>query len=106
MSASRLLRWLTLIALLLAPLGMIGGAPAMAHSRPAQAGHCAEKEKPAEAPLSAPVDCMIACAGSLPAQAVALAAQPRPGRAVEPEPLAFRLDGLHPEAATPPPRFS
>jgi hypothetical protein len=106
MSAPRLLRWLILLALLLAPLAMIGGAPAMAHARPAAAVHCAETEKPAKTPPSAPVDCMIACVGCLPAQGGTLAAQPRPGRATEPEPLAFRLQGLHPEAATPPPRSS
>jgi hypothetical protein len=85
---------------------MIGGTPAMAHARPAAAGHCAETEKPAEAPASAPVDCMIACAGCLPAQSGTLDVRPRPMEGDEPAPLAFRLQGLHPEAATPPPRSS
>ncbi|HEX8626192.1 MAG TPA: hypothetical protein VF782_14095 [Allosphingosinicella sp.] len=106
MSATDLLRWLTLLALLLAPLAMIGGSPAAAHARPAAAGHCAETEKPAEAPPSAPADCMIACAGCLPTQSGTLAVLPGLEAAARPAAIAFRIRGLHPEAATPPPRTS
>ncbi|HYG48520.1 MAG TPA: hypothetical protein VD846_11340 [Allosphingosinicella sp.] len=106
MSATRLLRFLTLLALLLAPLGMIGGGPAMAHARPDATSPCAERNKPAEAPPSAPLDCMVACAGCLPEQGGALAARALPAAAAAPVLLAFRLHGLHPEAATPPPRVS
>lgn len=106
MTAHRLLGWLTLLALLAAPLAMIGGAPAMAHVRPAAVGHCDDREMPAEAPPEAPVDCMIACAGCLPALGGTLAAQPRLAAAAEAAPLAFLLHGLHPEAAIPPPRSS
>lgn len=106
MSATGLLRWLILLALLLAPLAMIGGSPAVAHARPAAAGHCAETGKPAEAPPSAPADCMIACAGFLPAQGGGVAGLPRLEPAARPAPAAFRISGLHPEAAIPPPRTS
>lgn len=106
MSATGLTRWLILVALLFAPLAMIGGSPAAAHARPAAAGHCAEDGAPAEAPPAAPADCMIACAGCLPTQGGALAALPRLEAAARPAPLAYCLRGLHPEAATPPPRFS
>lgn len=105
MSTPRLLRWLTLIALLLAPLAMIGGAPAMAHDHVAAAGHCDDMGSRDETPAPAPVDCTIACAG-LPAQTAAVAAHPflpaAPGSLV---PAAW-LAGLQPEAATPPPRLS
>lgn len=104
MSAHRLLGWLALFALLLAPFAMIGGAPAMAHDRPPAAGHCAETGMPAKAP--APVDCMVACAGCLPSQDLAAAPASPPVAAAEPARPAFRLRGISPEAATPPPRFS
>ena len=106
MPAPRLIRWLTLLALFLAPLAMIGGGPAMAHEPMAVSGHCSEEDGPRHAPLSgAPADCMIACAGVL-MQGDAYVAKPRPARVDESSPAAFRLDGLHPEAATPPPRPS
>jgi hypothetical protein len=103
MPATRFVRWLTLIALLLAPLAMIGGAPAMAHD--AVAGQCEDMGSPAEAPPAAPVDCMIACAG-LPAQGSAVALHKGVPAAREPLALTAHLSGLQPEAAIPPPRFS
>jgi hypothetical protein len=106
MSATGLFRWLTLLALLFAPLTMIGGGPAMAHDQTVAAGHCADSDKPAEAPTSAPVDCMIACAGCLPTQSGAPSARLPLEAAARSAPLAFGLRGLHPEAATPPPRSS
>jgi hypothetical protein len=106
MSASGLNMWLILLSLLLAPLAMIGASPAAAHAIPVAAGHCADDKGPVEAPPSAPVDCMIACAGCLPMQAGAVAARPRLDSAARPAPIPFRLRGLHPEAATPPPRTS
>jgi hypothetical protein len=106
MSASGLVKWLILMALLFAPLAMIGDSPAAAHVRPAASGHCAEGEKPAEAPPAAPADCMIACAVCLPTQGGVLAVLPRLESATRPAAVAFCLHGLHPEAATPPPRFS
>jgi hypothetical protein len=103
MSAIRLLRWLTCVALFLAPLGMIGTAPAMAHDGVPAARHCADMDHPSKVPPSSPIDCMIACAG-LPTQGGALVVRLVPPVSPEPRALASRLHGLHPEAATPPPR--
>lgn len=106
----RLLRLFALLALLLSPLTMIVHAPAMAavpdavaaHTQAAMAGHCAPQ--PEKAPARSP-DCALACA-ALPALGAML---------VHPAPVPVRLDppapsaehrGLHPEAATPPPRAS
>jgi hypothetical protein len=110
MPASHFVRWLTLIALLLAPLAMIGGAPATAHDRMAAAGHHEDVQhddmgSPAEAPPAAPVDCMLACAG-LPAQGAAVALHREVPAIREPLALSAHLSGLQPEAATPPPRIS
>ncbi|HEX6374793.1 MAG TPA: hypothetical protein VFZ91_03630 [Allosphingosinicella sp.] len=105
MEASRLLRWFTLLALLLAPLGMIGGAPAVAHYGAVAAGHCADMENPADAPSSVPMDCTTACS-ALPAQADGIAVRPLLPCAPEPAALTVRLHSLEPEAATPPPRIS
>lgn len=105
MPALPLLRLLTLLALILAPLGMIEGAPAMAHDRSAAMGHCPESDGPAKAPPSAPVDCMIACAG-LSAQAGSLLAPPPPSAAPTTPLLPWRLHGLHPETTIPPPRHN
>lgn len=104
--SANLFRWLILLALLVAPLGMIGGAAAAAHVQTMAAGHCAETDKSAQAPPAAPADCMIACAGCLPAQTGTLSARPGMRAAVRPAPAPYQLRGLHPEAATPPPRFS
>jgi hypothetical protein len=106
MSATGLFKWLTFLALLLAPFAMIGGSPASAHAQTVEAGHCAETEKPAEAPPSTPVDCMVACAGCLPTPGAMPAALPSLQAAARSAPIAFCLRGLHPEAAIPPPRLS
>ena len=107
MSATGLLRCLTLLALFLAPLAMIGGQPLAAHARSAAASdHCAESEKPVETAPAAPADCMIACTGCLPTQGGGPAIFPRLEPAARQAPVAIRIHGLHPEAETPPPRFS
>jgi hypothetical protein len=49
---------------------------------------------------------MVACAGCLPAQGGMLGARRLPEAAADRGPFTFRLHGLHPEAATPPPRSS
>ena len=115
------LRLLLLAALLLAPLGRIGIAQAMAAPAGAgpMAGHCAEM--PAAAPAhhgsghhqKAPdrdgeamaVDCMIACAAMAVAPDPFVA--PPPGAVAVPS-LSFLpgLTGIRPEADPPPPRFS
>jgi hypothetical protein len=105
MSASGLLRWLILLALLVAPLAMIGEGSARAHVRDVEAGHCADPVSDHEAP-SAPVDCMVACAGCLPTQCGSVDALPALDSKAGLPLLACALSGLHPEAATPPPRTS
>lgn len=113
-----LIRLLTLFALLLAPLGMLGGAPAKAAmpsaGESAGSGHCAEtaasheqapdEQAPAKS-LECLMDCMVLCSGMpsvsiqlvepmLPAPMVMLAARSAPVR------------GLTPQAEPRPPQFS
>lgn len=110
------LRLLLLAAMLLAPLGRIGIAQAMA--APSASGmamaHCAGMPAPAaghhrQAPARGEkmaVDCMTACAAlaALPAPAIA---PPLPVRAAAPPPLPVAAPrGLHPDAELPPPRLS
>jgi hypothetical protein len=115
------LRLLLLAALLLAPLGRIGMAQAMAMpaSGAAMPGHCAGM--PAAAPAhrqgahhsNTPqkpdermaVDCMIACAAMAPAPAPIMA--PPPVAAFVPGAILLTsLSGIRPEAEPPPPRRS
>lgn len=117
----KILRLLTLFALLIAPLGMLGRHAAMAapHSAAmptspeadaAAMGHCADMPAPAakapahKAPASN-IDCMLACS-CMPASVPEIGAGPRPSAA----PIyAFVPDGekgLAPEAEPPPPRLS
>lgn len=117
MTARPLFRLLLLAAMLLAPLGRIGIAQAMAMpaSAPAaMAGHCADM--PAAAPAhhqngsqkdheQMAVDCMVACAALAPAPAPFIA--PAPLAATLPGALLLSsLTGILPEAELPPPRFS
>ena len=117
----RTLRLLLLAALLLAPVGRMGIAQAMAvpaEAPAAMAGHCADmpaaaparpaghhQQAPPQGDAEKAVDCMVACAAmaSAPAPLVTPAplADPLPDA-----PLLFSLTGLRPEADPPPPRFS
>jgi hypothetical protein len=117
----RALRLLLLAAMLLAPLGRIGVAQAMAApatAPPAMAGHCADS--PAAAPAhhgggheQAPqqdnerraVDCMIACAAMTTTPAPFVAPAP-PAASLPGAPLLSSLTGIRPEAEPPPPRRS
>lgn len=108
----RLVRFVAILALLLAPLGMSGGhlaamAPepaAASHHEATPAGHCADGAGEDPAGESRPdIDCTISCsalaasAGDLPARA---AVRPLPQR-----PFAVSLArGLTPESDPPPPR--
>ena len=113
------LRLLLFAALLLAPVGRIGLAQAMAAPAGAAMAHCAGM--PAAAPAhhsgmpaqKAPgrdgermaVDCMTACAAMAPAPAPFVA--PPPAATTLPAiPVLFSLTGIRPEADPPPPRFS
>jgi hypothetical protein len=115
MSLRACLRLLLLAAMLLAPLGRIGVAQAMA--APATTGmamvHCAEMSAPApghhqKAP--APdnermgIDCMTACAAMTTAPAPFVMPPPA---AMAPPALSVlaSLSGIQPEADTPPTRF-
>lgn len=118
MPLKQLVRLLTLFALLLAPLGMLGGASAMAAAPSADAsagsGHCAEmaathdqapdKRTPAKS-LECLMDCMVLCSG-MPSVSVQLVEQ------MPPEPMAMLaarsapVRGLTPQAEPRPPQFS
>jgi hypothetical protein len=109
-------RILTLLALVVAPLGMmqahaatpIGGdhSASKAMATTASGGHCADRDRHAPQPDKASIDCTIACAG------VASLFTPVPARptapvsvVVEIRPVAT-LHGLHPESDPPPPRLA
>jgi hypothetical protein len=111
MSAPRFLRILTMFAVVLMPFGMLGGASAaMAMSHHGGAAmtmdHCAgmDKQQKKEAPGHTP-DCMVTCA-AIPSTGGDFEHQAMTPAAIEPLALAPPVHGLHPEAATPPPRFS
>lgn len=97
------------IALLLAPIGMLGQVgSAMAHAPTVSAPHCAEMDMPADGEdegSGAMLDCMSICS------AVAHTGQAELARLVIHEPpldalLPRGLVGIHPESDPPPPRFS
>lgn len=103
-----LLRLLTLIALVLMPLGMTG-APALAapdhHGMMMMAdpGHCDERQDQDEAPARQQMDCTAACT-ALPATN-----EPDPAPVLKPTAprligVAARFTGIEPEIATPPPK--
>ena len=115
MPITRLLRILTILAVLLAPLGMLGGHPAMATPAPSDpamshmaidpAGHCADIDKQSKDQPGSSIDCMIACSVLLTAENV-LSVHPVAISPRQPRTLAVVLNGLHPEWDTPPPRLS
>jgi hypothetical protein len=109
MGFGRILHIFALLALLLAPAGMLGSHAAMAmpSGTPASStlDHCSEKQAPDEHDRRAMLDCAIACT-ALPAAAPLLATgQPLVAPLLIPA-AELRFVGTRPEAATPPPRFS
>lgn len=131
-SLTRLLRFLTVLALVLSPLAMIGASPALAtahHSAMASSGHLmaghqmAGHDMAADASMTAAApcpdmdgkskdqpcgsdDCQTACAAvpAIPAVGGQLAPHTMPhGPQLLPA-LVSAPNGLDPEAATPPPR--
>ena len=111
MTAARLLRFLTIVALALMPIGMMPRAGAMTHAAPAAMSlHCDEaavshedRERPAAPQPDHRADCAVACS-ALPSFAAEVAAPP-PVRALL-QPLSHRTGlGVTHEAETPPPRF-
>lgn len=114
MSLTHLFRFLTILALLFAPLAMMGGHAAMA--APVAAGmdmgdmqadssdHCAGMEgKDDGQPAS--IDCMIACS-AIPSLGSELGVQPAMDGMAQAIALHDHLRGLHPASDPPPPRFS
>lgn len=121
MAVTRLLRFLIALAMLLAPISMMGSHAAMAMTSPAaaamadhgageaSAGHCADMAMPDEqAPDQAPaknIDCTIACSCMPPAIGDISEPAALPAMAQRPA-LALPLHGLNPKAEPRPPRFS
>lgn len=120
MMAMRLVRFLTIFAVLLAPLTMAGGHAAMAMPPAAKAvthhsehgmsaGHCAgmsgQSDDPSDRPSGPSIDCMIACS-CLPAAGTGIGEHATPVAMVEPPLFSAGLSGLHPESDPPPPRFA
>jgi hypothetical protein len=110
MVALRILRLLTMLAILLMPLGMIGPQPAAAMAGHASAtmsaDHCAGMaHKSKTAPAAPCCDCMVGCS-AIPSQAPCVRHEAPAPMAAEPAALTAKIHGLHPEAATPPPRSS
>ena len=121
MVARRLVRILTMLALLLAPLTMIGGHAAMAmpaaatsashHDQAADpSAHCAEmsgetQDDDGTSPGGCLTDCAVACS-AIPALCSAMADRPMAPAMAQPLALAGRVRGLHPESVDPPPRIA
>ena len=107
MRLRRLLTFLVLLALAIAPFGRMGMADAKAmphHEMPAMA-HCPGSPAPdGDEDSGNAVDCMIVCAAMTPAAARFFA----PAPAAEAAPAAIPasiLAGIQPEADPPPPRL-
>ena len=121
-SLRRILSLLLLVGLVLAPLGMFGGSPAMAmsgHAMSAQshdaqsvgAAPCHSKKRQqgdGKAPDSkqVPGNCCVMMCSAIPAMSGQLAEHLAPQQILQPLPPASRPHGLKPEADPPPPRFS
>lgn len=109
MTCRRLVQFLVLTALAIAPFGRIGMAQAMAghvsmasHAPMAMTAHCAGQPMP-DGDKGHRTDCMIACAAMAPAPAPF--ALPPPALAAAPIGLAAGFpSGIRPEADPPPPR--
>jgi len=103
-----LAKLLTLIAVLLMPLGMAPTAASVPHQPMAmdmQMGHCPNQGSHHDM-KSGIAECTMACAGALPAADL----DRHQPRLIVCEPIqavaAQRLHGLHPDPATPPPKRS
>lgn len=116
MTPTRLLRFLTMIAMLFAPLAMSGSHAAMAMPAPAAmapmsgheaaaADHCADMGGASKDLPTADIDCMMACA-AMPSALSEVAAYSVAAALPPPLALASGVHGLHPESETPPPRFA
>jgi hypothetical protein len=115
MPGLRLLRLLMVVALIFAPLAMIGGHAAMAapatsaagehHASELGGGHCSDMGEEESGDPRASIDCMVACAGMLPstpAFATAPLLLKSPNRPI----ITVAQHGLNPAAEPRPPRLS
>jgi len=104
MLAACLFRLLTILALVLMPIGMILAQPGQAHNQ-LMSAHCANMDSQPELPQpDHKADCAIACS-ALPSVASSIDAPPLAPALIQPPALSAAAGGLHPEAATPPPRL-
>ena len=102
-----LAKLLLIAAILLMPFGMAAPADATQHQAPATSsamGHCPEGTP--DQRHSGGGECTMACASTLPEIAPAARHLLAPVAAPNQRFLAEPLTGLHPETATPPPRFA
>ena len=114
MVALRLLRFLTLVALLVAPLRMMSAhaemavpsTPSASHHMAADmpAGHCDDTGQPDKSAPGGSIDCATACS-AMPGAEGELFAHPQALASIPPPALAAALVGLQPESDPPPPRF-
>lgn len=98
---------LVALALMLSPLGMMGGGMAMAHGGSAMEqteGHCPDSDAPAEG-SQAMLDCTGICSALAGTPQVALAERLEGLAPAAPRKLRSPK-GLQPESEPPPPRFS
>ena len=99
---------LVLVAVLLLPLGMAPATATSAHQPMAMdmaKGHCPDQSSHHDE-KGGIAECTMACAGALPAADLA-SPQPLPLiHEIMLPAVAERLDGLHPDTATPPPKRS
>jgi hypothetical protein len=107
--AVRLLRYLVLLALMLAPFGRMSVAEAKAmphHGMSMMASHCPDPSPPdGNKAGGMSVDCMIACAAMVASPAATLNPPAAVELAVAAIPLTL-LAGIRPEAEPPLPRLS
>jgi hypothetical protein len=115
MVALRLLRFLTLLALLVAPLRMMSAHAEMALPASPAAGHhmataapsdgCGGMDETGKRKPGSNIDCAMACS-AVPGAQSELSAYPQPVAAIPPATFADALVGLHPESEPPPPRIA
>lgn len=114
----RLVRFLTILAMLFASLGMVSehaatavpaaaGAAAHHAESAAPAAHCADTSAQPGDESDRARDCLIDCAiacSAVPAFIGGIALHEPLAAMIEPQPLVRGLRGLHPESDPPPPR--
>ena len=96
---------MVLLAVLLMPFGMAGAA-AVPHVSTAATMPMGPDQGDDHGTKSGITECTMACAAALPAIASGTVELPVIDRAPAQSAAPERLDGLHPETATPPPRLS